>query len=150
MYKRKTIVETIEFICHAHKGQKDKQGKPYWHHPVAVADMVGRRGGSDDEIMAALLHDVVEDTDYTIDNLRKLSWTARTLRLVWIMTRRDTETHFEYIHRIADSQDQEAILLKLSDISHNADERRGPIPDGLLVRYNKSRGILYEGLRNLL
>lgn len=146
----KTISETMEFICHAHKGQKDKQGVPYWFHPVAVADIVARRGGSNDEICAALLHDVVEDTAYSLYDLTKMGFSNKTLTLVLHLTRRQTETHWEYLHRIADSKNREAMLLKLADIQHNTDKKRGSLPSGMVERYRRSIIIIAEGLRNLL
>lgn len=57
----------------AHSGQrrKGREGRPYINHPLEVADMVARDGAGEDEIVAALLHDVVEDSEMTLDQLRE-------------------------------------------------------------------------------
>ncbi len=61
-----TIEETLQIALDAHKGQKDLDGKPAILHPVAVGIM----GSNDAEIKAAFLHDVIEDSELTIDDLR--------------------------------------------------------------------------------
>ena len=59
------------FASRAHRGQVRKYtGEPYINHPVEVADIVRRHNGSPEMIAAALLHDVVEDTDVTLDDIR--------------------------------------------------------------------------------
>ena len=62
-----TIEETLQIALDAHKRQKDLDGKPAILHPIAV----GLMGSNDAEIKAGFLHDVVEDTDLTIDDLRQ-------------------------------------------------------------------------------
>ncbi len=57
----------------AHAGQKDKGGQDYFLHPFTVAMTVAKNGGTDVAITAALLHDVVEDTDYTLEQLNEIS-----------------------------------------------------------------------------
>jgi hypothetical protein len=66
-----TVDETIAFIKRAHAGQVDKAGNPYWQHPVSV---MGRLGpdATESEKLAALLHDVIEDTDHAAADL--LAW----------------------------------------------------------------------------
>ena len=61
-----TIEETLQIALDAHKGQKDLDGKPAILHPIAV----GLMGSNDAEIKAGFLHDVIEDSDLTIDDLR--------------------------------------------------------------------------------
>ena len=70
MNERNTILEAVEFALTAHGDQKRKYtGEPYIVHPVAVARLVGRNGGTVNMITTALLHDVIEDCDVTYDDL---------------------------------------------------------------------------------
>ena len=67
------IQKAFEFANEAHKGVRRRSGEPYILHPIAVAKIVvSNIGLGYKSIVAALLHDVVEDTDYTVDDLRKL------------------------------------------------------------------------------
>ena len=66
------IKEAFDFACMAHEGQKRKSGAPFIVHPVAVAKIVAEELGlGANPVIAAFLHDVVEDTDYTIDDIRQ-------------------------------------------------------------------------------
>ena len=65
--KNMTIEETLQIALDAHKGQKDLDGKPAILHPIAVGIM----GSNDAEIKAGFLHYVIEESDLTIDDLRK-------------------------------------------------------------------------------
>jgi hypothetical protein len=69
----KTIEDTIEFIRRAHAGQVDKGGQPYWQHPVAVMHRLGP-DASTDEKLVALLHDILEDTRCTSDDLLAMGY----------------------------------------------------------------------------
>ena len=67
------IQKAFEFANEAHKGVRRRSGEPYILHPIAVAKIVvSNIGLGYKSIVAALLHDVVEDTDYTVDDLRSL------------------------------------------------------------------------------
>ena len=95
-----TIEETLQIALDAHKGQKDLDGKPAILHPIAVGIM----GSNDAEIKTGFLHDVVEDSDLTIDDLRQKG--------------------FEYVYRIAHSGNYTAIHTKINDLKHNFDRGR--------------------------
>ena len=108
-----TIEETLQIALDAHKGQKDLDGKPAILHPIAV----GLMGSNDAEIKAGFLHDVIEDSDLTIDDLRVLA----ALELL----PHDKETdYFEYVYRIAHSGNYNAIHTKINDLKHNYDRGR--------------------------
>ena len=78
--------DTVRFIQKAHEGQTDKQGEEYWKHPVQVAATVASLfNGNEDEKLAALLHDVTEDTDYTLQDLGEMGFSPATLEIVWWM-----------------------------------------------------------------
>ncbi len=66
------IKKAVEFCIEAHKEQKRKSGEPYAVHPILVASIVASYGGDEPMIIAGLLHDVVEDTDYTIEDVKAM------------------------------------------------------------------------------
>ena len=67
MFYSELINKAIDLAYDAHQGQKDKAGRPYFLHPV----MVAQKMDTEAEICAALLHDVVEDTESTLDEIEK-------------------------------------------------------------------------------
>ena len=67
------VLKAFEFANEAHKGVRRRSGEPYILHPIAVAKIVVNEIGLGyKSIVAALLHDVVEDTDYTVDDIKRL------------------------------------------------------------------------------
>ena len=94
-----TIEETLQIALDAHKGQKDLDGNPAVLHPVAV----GLMGSNDAEIKTGFLHDVVEDTDLTIDDLRGKGMDEEVLAALELLTHDKGTDYFEYVHRIAHS-----------------------------------------------
>jgi hypothetical protein len=73
--------KTIEFIKRAHAGQVDKAGQPYHLHPMAVAELLPP-DSDEDEYLAALLHDVLEDTEITETDLCDLGYSEKTIGIV--------------------------------------------------------------------
>lgn len=130
----------------AHHGQVDKAGKPYIDHPRAVATIVtGYTGCTDVMIMTAWLHDVVEDTPVTLDDLRKFGFPEEVVRAVDSVTRRPKEQYAALIERAA--ADPVGCLVKLADNAHNSSEERLAVLDpvvaaGLRKRYRKARLVL--------
>ena len=104
----------------AHKGQKDKAGVDYIEHPVAVAsycDIIAVR-------VAALLHDVVEDSDITPEDLRGAGMNNNVIRAVECLTKKKDENIDEYYKRVA--ADDIAAAVKFADMRHNSDKSRWP------------------------
>lgn len=101
----------------AHHGQVDKGGIPYILHPVHLAEQM------DDEIStcAALLHDVVEDTDVTFGDLEK-EFPQEVLDVLRLLTHDDDEDYYEYVTRLKNNP--VAKKIKLADIAHNSDQSR--------------------------
>ena len=66
------IMQALEFAAKAHEGQKRKSGEPYIFHPIEVAKILVAYDCDTDSIIAALLHDTVEDTEVTLDQVKKL------------------------------------------------------------------------------
>ena len=101
----------------AHHGQKDYNGIPYIFHPIHLAEQM------DDEVSccAALLHDVVEDTSVTLEELSR-EFPAEVIEIVDLLTHRETDDYFTYLARIKGHPT--AVRIKLADIAHNSDQTR--------------------------
>lgn len=101
-----------------HQGQtRTGSGLPYITHPVMVAGMVEASGASDDVVTAALLHDVIEDTELTIGFVRA-AFGFEVARIVDAVTRRGGEEYGQFIARVKDAGPA-ACLVKAADLKHN-------------------------------
>lgn len=109
--------EAMKIAYKAHHGQVDKGGIPYIFHPMHLAEQM------DDEYATcvALLHDVVEDTDVTLDDLANI-FPAEVVEAVRVMTHSKGEPYPEYIARV--SKNPIAKKVKLADLRHNSDQTR--------------------------
>lgn len=141
-----SIGDTIDFVKELFEGRVDKGGEPYYNHCEQV--MMGLpEWASDDDKHAALLHDVVEDTDVTLDDLRARGYSERTVWLVGKLTHdKDNVEYLDYIVSIRDTRDAGLIAIKKSDLNSTTDpERVARLPDGfayLMKRYAKAKTIL--------
>jgi GTP diphosphokinase / guanosine-3',5'-bis(diphosphate) 3'-diphosphatase len=118
--------EAINYAFEAHKGQKRKDYKtPYIIHPLTVAVGTASRTNDINTWIAAVLHDVVEDSEEPDNVIRDLEYKFGTdaANMVNILTRRKSagETYDDYIDRIAKSNNDQVILIKIEDIKHNLD-----------------------------
>lgn len=102
----------------AHAGQTDKAGVAYIHHPRAVAALAASAGADPEVVAVAWLHDVVEDTAVTVDELRTAGLSDRQAAALDALTHRPDEPRADYIARIAANAD--AAAVKRADIGHNA------------------------------
>lgn len=104
------------------KNITDKEKQPYIKHLERVSDKLTNQ----DTKIAGLLHDVVEDTDFTLNDLRKLNFNENIIRLVEIVTNNNLtkESYHDKITSIIESDNIEAIKLKYSDMSDNANPKR--------------------------
>lgn len=102
----------------AHKGQVDKAGVAYIQHPLFVASLVEGELAK----TVALLHDVVEDSDWTLEDLRKEGLPEEVVQAVGILTKKRNENYEEYILRV--KQNPLARQVKLADLHHNSDLSR--------------------------
>ena len=102
----------------AHAGQYDKSGMPYIFHPIHVAEQM------DDEAstIVALLHDVVEDTEVTFDDLRKEGFGEEVMAALELLTHEDGVPYYDYIRKI--KSNEIATKVKLADLAHNSDLTR--------------------------
>ncbi|MFJ6566149.1 HD domain-containing protein [Streptomyces sp. NPDC091292] len=122
-----TLAEVEAVAREAHAGQTDKAGRPYSEHLQAVADGVRDRGGSEEEIAAAWLHDAVEDDALSAEWLDRAALTALTKTIVLALTKREDEPPESYAQRILDTPG--ALVVKESDLAHNADPARLAVLD---------------------
>jgi hypothetical protein len=106
----------------AHATQTDKAGRPYTEHLQAVARGVEARGGDEEQIAAAWLHDAVEDDALTEQWLTEAPLTARTKAIVLALTKRPGEPPEAYAARVLATPG--ALLVKQSDLAHNANPAR--------------------------
>lgn len=107
----------LQIAQKAHAGQVDKAGKDYILHPMTVASYMD----TDTEKTIAYLHDVLEDTDVTVDALRKIFPNEIVDTLITLTHRKD-ESYFEYIQRV--SKSKLAKKVKVADLLHNLDITR--------------------------
>ena len=117
-----TIERAIETASSANAGQVDKAGQPYIFHPLRV--MLRVEGAH--EQMAAVLHDVVEDTIVTIDHLEQEGFPSEVLQAITALTKLPGETRLEAASRAA--ADPIARIVKLADNAENMDLSRIPNP----------------------
>jgi (p)ppGpp synthase/HD superfamily hydrolase len=113
-----TLEDAIALAVEAHRGQTDKIGQPYVLHVLRVMF----RCDSDTERIVAVLHDVVEDTGRTFDDLRRLGYSEEVLAALDCVTKRQGETYEQFVERAA--QNPVARRVKLADLEDNMDVRR--------------------------
>ena len=122
LLESESVSKALQLATVAHKGQIDKAGADYIKHPIAVAESLG----TEDEQTAALLHDTVEDTEVTLDDLKSEGFSFAVLKAVDCLTRRDHEPRDTYLQRVA--EDPLAVKVKLADLAHNSDLSRLSVP----------------------
>ncbi|MFG2211973.1 HD domain-containing protein [Streptomyces sp. NPDC048638] len=140
----KSVSEVAALAEAAHARQVDKIGVPYFEHVRAVA--VGLESFGDELVMAGLLHDVVEDTDWTAEQLLAAGIPARVVEIVEAVTNQTGMSYEEKIRRI--TADPQATLVKISDNAHNSHPARAAqLPadkqERLAVKYRSARAALW-------
>ena len=109
--------KALKFAYNAHHGQLDYNGIPYIFHPLHLAERM------EDEISccAALLHDVVEDTAITMEELER-EFPAEVISVLKLLTHGEGVPYFDYVRAI--KSNPIAVKVKLADIAHNSDQTR--------------------------
>ena len=110
----------LEIALKAHKGQRDLDGKPVILHPLTVA----MKGNNEDEVVAGLLHDVVEDTGYSFDDLLNAGISEKVVDALRLLTHEKGTDYLDYVRRITDSHNPIAINVKCNDLEHNLERGR--------------------------
>lgn len=110
--------KALKLCFEAHKDQTDKAGMPYVFHPFHLAECM------DDEISTAcaLLHDVAEDTDITIEELSEMGFPEEITRALRLLKHEEGVEYFDYVRKIAENPT--AAKVKLADLRHNSDLTR--------------------------
>lgn len=116
IYTEMTI-KAMKYAYNAHLGQLDYNNVPYIFHPYHLAEQM------DDEVSCtvALLHDVVEDTEITIEDLKK-EFPAKVTDAVALLTHDEAVDYFDYVNAL--KHNDVARKVKLADLDHNSDEKR--------------------------
>ncbi|MGW7052711.1 HD domain-containing protein [Streptomyces sp. NPDC054887] len=122
-----TLAQVEAVARAAHATQTDKAGLPYTGHLAAVAEGVRARGGSDEQIAAAWLHDAVEDGALSEEWLAAAELPQATKDMVLAVTKRPGEDLAAYTRRILATPG--ALLVKEADLAHNADPGRLAVLD---------------------
>jgi (p)ppGpp synthase/HD superfamily hydrolase len=139
------VFKAIKMAYNAHEGQFDKSGVPYIFHPAYLAGQMD----TEDEIIVALLHDVVEDTSITFDDFTAAGFSVNAIEAIRLLTHADNSPYFDYIQRV--KTNQIARKVKLADLRHNGNPTRKVLPDHLktgiekrMERYAKAVEILEQ------
>ena len=116
-----TLERAIEIATEAHKGQLDKSGKEYIGHPLRVMEM----GKTEDEKIVGVLHDVIEDTDWTFEKLEAEGFSPEVIAALRCVTKiTENENYDDFIDRV--KKNPLAVAVKINDLSDNMDIRRLP------------------------
>lgn len=119
-----TLEDAIALAMKAHLGQKDRVGEPYILHPLRVMFRLGWDAPEAARI-AAVLHDVVEDTAIQLRDLRRLGYSEEVLAAVELLSRRPDDSYEQFIERVLPNSI--ARRVKRADLEDNMELRRLPI-----------------------
>lgn len=125
----------MRIACEAHNNQLDKGGFLYIHHPLFIAQQLH----TENDVVVALLHDVIEDTDMTIDDLKNLGIPQECLDAIDLLSRKEDDVYIEYIQSLR--HNKMACRVKRLDLLHNLDFRRllqDEKQESRLKRYSKA------------
>ena len=137
------LQHAIELATEAHKGPKDRAGKPYIGHITRV--MQG--GKTVEERMAGILHDIVEDTDWTFEKLADEGIPPQVIAAVRCLTKQEGEDYDHFIERV--KTNPIAIAVKLNDLRDNMDVTRIPEIDDWYVAHLRKYHRAYNELMKL-
>ena len=116
-----TLQRAIEIATQAHQGQFDKSGKDYIGHPLRVMEM----GSTEEEKITGVLHDVVEDSDWTFEALEAEGFSQEIIAALKCVTKlSETENYDDFIERV--KKNPLAVAVKINDLTDNMDIRRLP------------------------
>lgn len=116
-----TLQRAIEIATEAHKGQFDKAGRNYIGHPLRVMEM----GKTEEEKIVGVLHDVIEDTDWTFERLAEEGFSQGIISALRCVTKlSENENYDDFIDRV--KKNPLAVAVKINDLTDNMDIRRLP------------------------
>lgn len=142
MIYTKDTKKAMRLCYEAHKDQMDKSGVPYVFHPFHVAEQMK----DEDATIVALLHDVAEDSDYTLDDMRAMGFSETVLEALDLLTHREGVPYMDYVAALKGNR--LAREVKLADLAHNSDTSRLDQMDSRmrmrLAKYSKARELLLQ------
>ena len=115
--------QALKLCFEAHKEQKDKSGMPYVFHPFHLAEQMTDEATT----VVALLHDVVEDTNTTFEDLEKQGFDEEIISALRLLTHNDDTPYMDYVAEIKNNKI--ATAVKLADLRHNSDLTRLDVVD---------------------
>lgn len=118
MIYTKMTKQAMKIAYEAHEGQTDKSGIPYIFHPIHLAEQMT----DEDTCTVALLHDVVEDTHFTIDDLREQGFPKQITDAILLLSHDKSVPYLDYVKGVRDNPI--ARTVKLTDLRHNSDMSR--------------------------
>ncbi|MBE6939938.1 MAG: bifunctional (p)ppGpp synthetase/guanosine-3',5'-bis(diphosphate) 3'-pyrophosphohydrolase [Ruminococcaceae bacterium] len=134
--------KALKLCFEAHKEQTDKSGLPYVFHPFHLAEQMQ----TEETTIVALLHDLVEDTEYTIEDLIHMGFDRCITDAIALMTHADGVDYMDYVRAIRENPIARAV--KLADLEHNSDLTRLDVVDEKALsrreKYQKAMALLEE------
>lgn len=135
--------KAIKLMYEKHKDQVDKAGMPYVLHPLHVAEQMSE----ENRTAVALLHDIVEDTDVTLEQLAAMGFPQEVLEALNCLTHSEGVEYFDYVKNIG--KNEIATDVKLADLEHNSDlTRLNEVTEWDLLRVEKYKKCI-EYLSNI-
>ena len=120
--------KALKLCFEEHKEQVYKSGMPYVFHPFHLAEQMK----TEETTVVALLHDLVEDTDYTIEDLTSMGFSKSITDAIALMTHANDVEYMDYVCEIKNNPI--AKVVKLADLKHNADLTRLDVVDEKALR----------------
>lgn len=112
------LERALEIAFQGHKGQRERNGRPYILHPLRV--MLQQK--TEKAMIVAILHDLVEDTQWTLEQLTAEKFSQEIIQAVDAMTHREDESYEDYLLRV--KENPLAVQVKLADLKDNTDITR--------------------------
>ena len=129
--------QALKLCFEAHKKQVDKSGLPYVFHPFHLAEQMK----DENTTVVALLHDVVEDTKYTLDDFKDMGFNKEVIDAIALLTHDENVPYEEYVKNL--KHNPIACAVKLADLKHNSDiTRYKPVTQKDLKRLEKYRNAI--------
>ena len=136
------LSRAIHIAKNMHRGQTDKGGMPYINHPIHLMKQMD----TVEEKIVAVLHDVIEDSLFTLADLQEEGFTETVIASLRALTKQKGESYEAYIQRI--TEDRIATKVKLADLQHNMDlnrlEKVTETDRKRFKKYQKSRQVLMK------
>ena len=120
--------KALKLCFEAHKDQTDKTGLPYVFHPFHLAEQMT----DEYTTVTALLHYVVEDTDYTLNDLQEMGYPDEVIQALSLLTHDDGSEYMDYVKRLKNNSIARAV--KLADLKHNSDLSRYDTIDNQAIK----------------